>query len=481
MDTADKQSTLKSDSRVSAGRQPAMAGGAILGSSEENIGATDHAVTSETRSRRLEYVAIDQIKPNPHYARKPNRAQRRKLKASYRRFGENAPVLVDKNLVVLAGTQRLVALKDLGYTHVWVLVLDHLSDTEARAYAIADNKIAEYNDWDDLKLAVQLKELSVPELEFDLEATGFEAPEIDFRIQSLEENVGDSEDDFEVSPGPAVSELGDLWILGDNKIYCGDSLSSASYVALMAGERASAVFSDPPYNVPIDGHVGGKGKVRPREFPMAAGEMSVSEFTAFLTAVVTNVCHHMVRGALLYLCMDWRHLTEMMAAATSAGLDLLNLCVWVKPNGGMGSLYRSRHELVFVFRNGSEPHQNNVQLGKFGRNRTNVWNYAGANSFARRGTKRGTELHPTAKPVLMVSDAILDCTQRNDIVLDPFLGGGSTLLAAERTGRRCCGVELDPLYVDVAIERWQKMTRRKALNAFGETFEFVKAKRRAGS
>jgi DNA modification methylase len=446
-----------------------------------NAGATDLAATSETRSRRLEHVAIDQIRPNPHYVRKPNRAQRRKLKASYRRFGENAPVLVDKNLVVLAGTQRLEALKELGCTHVWVLILDHLSDMQARAYAIADNKIAEYNDWDGVKLAVQLKELSVTDLEFDLEATGFEAPEIDFRIQSLEENVGDSEDDFELSAGPAVSMIRDLWILGDHKIYCGDALESASYVALMAGEKASAVFSDPPYNVPIDGHVGGKGKVRPREFPMARGEMTLPEFTAFLTAVVTYLCHHALPGALLYLCMDWRHMAEIVSAGSSAGLALLNLCVWVKSNGGMGSLYRSRHELVFVFRNGSEPHQNNVQLGRFGRNRTNVWNYPGANSFARRGTKRGIELHPTAKPVLMVSDAILDCTSRNDVVLDPFLGAGTTLLAAERTGRRCHGIELDPLYVDVAVERWQKMTGRKALNAFGETFEFVKAKRRAGS
>jgi DNA modification methylase len=178
--------------------------------------------------------------------------------------------------------------------------------------------------------------------------------------------------------------------------------------------------------------------------------------------------------------MDWRHMTEALAAGASSGLDLLNLCVWVKTNGGMGSLYRSRHELVFVFKKGSEPHQNNVQLGRFGRNRTNVWNYTGANSFARRGSRRGLDLHPTVKPVLMVSDAILDCTQRNDIVLDPFLGSGTTLLAAERTGRRCYGIELDPLYVDAAIERWQRMTGRKALTGFGEAFDFVKAKRTVG-
>jgi DNA modification methylase len=435
------------------------------------------AATNETRSRRLEYVAIDQIKPNPHYVRKPNRAQRRKLKASYRRFGENAPVLVDKNFVVLAGTQRLEALKELGHIHVWVLVLDHLNSAQARAYALADNKLSEYNTWDP-KLAVELKELTDLVLDFDIEATGFEAAEIDFRIQSLEDNFGDTDDDFDVPTGPAVSEVGDLWILGDHKIYCGDALQPAAYVALMAGEKASAVFTDPPYNVPIDGHVGGKGNVRPREFAMATGEMSVSDFTAFLATIGTHICRYTVLGALVYLCMDWRHMAEILAAGASCGLELLNLCIWVKPNGGMGSLYRSRHELVFVFRNGSEPHRNNIELGRFGRNRTNVWNYAGANSFARRGTKRGTEMHPTAKPVLMVSDAILDCTKRNEIVLDVFLGAGATLLAAERTGRRCYGIELDPLYVDAAIERWQRMTGRKAITSFGETFDFVKAKRR---
>src|SRR6185312_7503227 len=219
---------------------------------------------------------------------------------------------------------------------------------------------------------------------------------------------------------------------------------------LLNGARAAAAFTDPPYNVKIDGHVSGKGKVQHREFPMATGEMSEAEFTAFLTAALAGICQHTAPGSLIYACMDWRHMTETLTAGRSSGCDLLNLCVWVKNNGGMGSLYRSRHELVFVFRNGPEAHQNNVQLGRFGRNRTNVWNYAGSNSFARRGAQRSIDLHPTVKPVLMISDAILDCTKRNDIVLDPFIGSGTTLLAAERTGRRCYGIELDPLYVDTA-------------------------------
>jgi DNA modification methylase len=349
------------------------------------------------------------------------------------------------------------------------------------AYMLADNKLTDRSSWDDSKLAVQLRELSTLALDFDIEATGFEAPEIDFRIQSLEADTIDKFDDFEIVTGAAVTVAGDLWHLGDHRLYCGNALDQNSYASILGGNTAAASFTDPPYNVRIDGHVTGLGKVRHREFTMASGEMSEAEFEDFLTTALAAICNHLVPGALIYVCMDWRHMDEALAARRRSGCGLANLCVWAKGNGGMGSMYRSQHELVFVLKNGAEPHQNNIQLGKFGRNRTNVWHYPGANSFARRGSKRGTDLHPTVKPVLMVADAILDCTQRNEIVLDPFLGSGTTLLAAERTGRRCCGIELDPLYIDTAIERWQRMTGRKALNPFGETFDFVKANRRMGS
>lgn len=430
------------------------------------------------RIGRFQLADLADLRPSPNNARKHTKAQINALADSIDAFGFLAPILADRNGYILAGHARYEAAELRGLSSVPVVFVDHLTPAQARAYMLADNKLTDRSSWDQPKLAIELKELMDLALDFDIKATGFEAPEIDFHIQSMEENVDDADDDFDVSPEPAVTKLGDLWILEGHKIYCGDALQSVSYVALMAAEKASAVFSDPPYNVPLAGFAGGNGKVRPREFPMATGEMSTSEFTAFLTTVVANLCHHSVLGALFYLCMDWRHMAEMQAAGASAALKLMNLCVWVKPNGGMGSLYRSRHELVFVFKHGSEPHQNNVQLGRFGRNRTNVWNYTGANAFARRGTDRGIELHPTVKPVLMVCDAILDCTGRDEIVLDPFLGSGTTLLAAERTGRRCLGIELDPLYVDVAIERWQKMTGRQAVNSFGETFDFVKAKRR---
>jgi DNA modification methylase len=431
----------------------------------------------EDLTTRFKVVDLVNLHPSPNNARKHSKAQIKALAQSIEAFGFGAPVLADKHGNILAGHARSEAAKLLGLNKVPVIFLDHLTETQAKAYMLADNKLTDRSAFDEPKLAVQLKELSDLALEFDIEATGFEAPEIDFRIQSLEENVDDSDDQFEISAGPAVSVPGDVWHLGDHRLYCGDALEEASYVTLMGGIKANAIFSDPPYNVKIGGHVSGKGKILHREFPMATGEMSADEFTDFLTSTMTNIVRHMAPGALLYFCMDWRHMTETLAAGAASGLTLLNLCVWVKSNGGMGSLYRSRHELIFVLKNGSDPHQNNVQLGRFGRNRTNVWNYTGANSFARKGSKRGTELHPTVKPILMVSDAILDCTQRNDVVLDPFLGSGTTLLAAERTGRRCYGIELDPLYVDATIERWQRMTGLKALTPFGETFDFVRSKR----
>jgi DNA modification methylase len=443
----------------------------------------NHIVSKEASSSvgRFQLVDLANLRPSPNNARKHTKAQIRALAKSIEAFGFLAPILADRDGNILAGHARLEAAKLRGLTCVPVIFVDHLTEAQARAYMLADNRHTDLSDWDEASLAIELKGLRDLVLDFDIEATGFEAPEIDFRIQSLEENVGDNDDDFEVPPGPAVSELGDVWILGDHKVCCGNALEPASYVALMAGEKASAVFSDPPYNVEINGNAAGHGETSYREFAMAAGEMSKSEFTDFLTTAVSNARANTILGALLYIFMDWRHMQEMLVAGNASAVDLFNLCVWAKPNGRLGSFYKSRHELVFVFKNGEEAHQNNIQLGRFGRNRTNVWNYSAPSTFGRKDTPVDAVSHPTVKPLLLVSDAILDCTRRNDIVLDPFLGSGTTLLAAERTGRRCYGIELDPLYVDTAIVRWQRMTGKKAFNPFGETFEFVKAKRRAGS
>jgi DNA modification methylase len=327
------------------------------------------------------------------------------------------------------------------------------------------------SSWDDEALALHLKELSDLALDFDIEATGFEPPEIDLRIQSLDVMPEDTADDFEIAAGPVVSKPGDLWFLDSHRLYCGNALDLVAYNTVSAGEKAAAAFTDPPYNVKINGHASGKGKIAHREFPMAAGELTEAEFISFLQQALGHLSANCREGALIYSCMDWRHMREILAAADGAGLDLLNLCVWAKNNGGMGTLYRSRHELVFVLKNGPASHLNNVQLGSFGRNRSNVWNYPGANSFSRKKGSPRRDLHPTAKPIALVSDAILDCTERGDIVLDAFVGSGTTILAAERTGRRCYGIDLDPRYVDTAIRRWQKFTRRKAHNGEGQTFD----------
>jgi DNA modification methylase len=246
-----------------------------------------------------------------------------------------------------------------------------------------------------------------------------------------------------------------------------------AYRAICAGEKAAAAFTDPPYNVKINGHASGNGKIAHREFPMAAGELTEAAFTSFLQQALGHLSGNCREGALIYSCMDWRHMREILAAAGGVGLDLLNLCVWAKTNAGMGTLYRSRHELVFVFKNGQAPHVNNIRLGCFGRNRSNVWNYPGANSFSRKKGSPRLDLHPTAKPIALVADAILDCTERGDIVLDAFVGSGTTILAAERTGRRCYGIELEPRYVDTAIRRWQKFAGQEAHNGEGQTFNQI--------
>jgi len=249
-------------------------------------------------------------------------------------------------------------------------------------------------------------------------------------------------------------------------------LDTNAFAALMGAERAAMVFTDPPYNVPIDGHASGLGAIHHRPFPMASGEMDSAEFTAFLRDGLRNLAAFSIEGSLHYVCMDWRHVAELLAAGRAACGELKNLCVWVD-NAGMGSLYRSQHELVFVFKHGRHGHRNNVQLGQFGRNRSNVWHYPGANSLSRRGAEGNLlALHPTVKSVAMVADAILDCSARGDIVLDGFLGSGTTVIAAERTGRRCYGIELDPAYVDTIVRRWQALTGGSARHAVsGRSFD----------
>jgi len=417
------------------------------------------------------YRRIEALKPDPANPRLHGKKQIRQIAHSIETFGFNVPVLVDAELKVIAGHGRLLACGELGITEVPTLRLDHLTPAQARAFMIADNRLTEIASWDDQLLAEQLKDLSLLGLDFSIEVTGFEMGEIDLRIAALQDMPEQADDDPadavpELPMRPPLSKIGDVWLLGRHRVLCGNALDAAAFAALMGEERAATVFTDPPYNLVIDGHASGLGTIHHRPFPMASGEMDKAAFTAFLSQACRNLAAFSAGGSIHYLCMDWRHLDELLAAGRDAYDELKNVVVWVKDNAGMGSLYRSQHELVFVFKQGRGSHRNNVQLGQFGRNRSNVWRYPGVNSFARCGEEGNLlALHPTVKPVAMVADAILDCSARGDIVLDAFLGSGTTVIAAERTGRRCFGLELDPGYMDTIVLRWQALTGETACHA----------------
>ncbi len=400
--------------------------------------------------------------------------QIRQIARSIEAFGFNVPVLVDANMKVIAGHGRVMACQQLGIEQLPTIRLEHLTEAQARAFMIADNRLTENSVWDDRLLAEQLKELSALDLDFSIEATGFEIGEIDLRIEGLT-TESDGEDPADALPvvraERAISRAGDLWLLGRHRVYCGDALDEAAYATLMQGERAAMVITDPPYNVPIEGNVSGLGAVRHRNFAMASGEMDEAEFAAFLTRACSLLAKYSSDGSIHFIFMDWRHMSELLAAGRQVYTELKNLCVWTKNHTGMGAFYRSRHELVFVFKHGRASHRNNVLLGKYGRDRANVWAYA----TPRTPTDEGNllALHPTVKPVTLVADAIMDCSARGEVVLDGFLGSGTTVIAAERTARRCYGGELDPLYVDTIVRRWQAYTGESAVQAssgrrFGE-------------
>jgi DNA modification methylase len=445
---------------------------------------TDNSIHKAYGRLQVTYLPISSLKLEPRNPRVHTRKQVQQIARSIQAFDFNIPVVVDADLRLIAGHGRVLACQLLGWRDIPTIRLDHLNPAQAKAFAIADNRLSETSVWNDRLLAEQLQELSVLDLEFDLEAIGFDMGEIDLRIEGLgdeESEVVTSNEPPSAPSGPAVSSLGDLWVLGRHRLLCSNALDAASYEILLEAKPANLIFVDPPYNVPIQGHATGLGAVHHREFLMASGEMSSSEFTTFLTNVCSLLALNSVDGSIHFVCMDWRHMMELLTAGRQAYSELKNVCVWVKENGGMGSLYRSQHELVFVYKHGRERHRNNVQLGSYGRNRSNVWKYPGMNSFPRADGERDLfAAHPTLKPARLVEDAILDCSGRNDIVLDCFLGGGTTLIAAERTGRRCCGMELDPLYVDVAIRRWQKLTNLAARHSVtGQLFDALEVETEA--
>ncbi|MDA0782485.1 MAG: site-specific DNA-methyltransferase [Proteobacteria bacterium] len=419
----------------------------------------------------IAYINPEELKPYKNNARTHSDKQIQQIANSLKQFGFMNPVLIDSNNRIMAGHGRVEAAKKLGMKEVPVISSSHLSENQIRAYIIADNKIASNAGWDKNLLSIELKELSI-ETNFDIEITGFEMAEIDLIIDSDEPQEADPADEIpDIDNSPAITKLGDIWQLGQHILICGNALKNETYDRLLDTERADMVFTDPPYNVPIDGHVCGNGKIKHAEFAMASGEMTDAEFYSFLEDFCDKASSFSRDGSLHYICMDWRHIDVLIRAGKEFYADLKNICVWNKDNGGMGSLYRSKHELVAVFKHGKKPHINNIELGKHGRYRTNVWDYKGVNSFGRN--QSDLKLHPTVKPVTMIADAIKDCTKRGHIVLDPFAGSGSTLIAAEKTGRIARCIELDPKYCDVIVRRWQKLTGEEALNDAFDSFDEV--------
>jgi DNA modification methylase len=439
---------------------------------------TNRTDAFEHRFGPIEHRPVGSLTPFSNNPRKHPERQLVKLAGSIAEFGFVMPVLIDEDGVIIAGEARVMAAKRLGLSEVPVIVAHQWSKAQVRAYRLADNKLAELATWDADALAIELAAIIEMD-ETSIEILGWETAEVDLLFDGankLKTSEDEADEQVEV-PAEPVTRNGDLWQLGRHRLLCASSLEAASWAQLLAGEMAAMAFTDPPYNVPVSGHVCGLGKVSHSEFAMASGEMSQAEFNAFLTSFLAVMLPNLKDGAVLDLCMDWRHMGELLAALDANALALLNLCVWNKTNGGMGSLYRSKHELVLIAKKGKAPHTNNVELGKHGRYRTNVWDYAGVNTFSRN---RMADLadHPTVKPVALVADAIRDVSLPGEIVLDAFMGSGTTILAAERTKRRAYGIEIAPGYVDVAIRRWETLTGEQAvLASTGQTFEEVAEER----
>lgn len=433
-------------------------------------------------SQALEARPPSELRPYSRNARTHSRKQIRQIADSIERFGFTNPVLVSDDGEIIAGHGRVAAAKLLGLPTVPTLRLSHLSPEERRAYVLADNKLALNAGWDQDILAIELQALI--DLDFDVTLTGFSLAEVDFTLDAARERDPDAppgvEDEVPPIQAEAVTRMGDVWVLGRHRLICGDARVPQDYARLLGDERVDLVFTDPPYNVPIEGHVCGSGRIRHREFAMGVGEMSQDAFTAFLKDALKPMAANCRDGAIAYVCMDWRHMTEVLNAGSEVFSELKNLCVWNKTNGGMGTFYRSKHELVFVYKVGTAAHTNTFGLGDSGRYRTNVWDYAGISSMGA-GRSEALEMHPTVKPTAMVADAIRDCSRRGDIVLDGFGGSGTTLIAAETCGRSARLIEFDPLYCDVIIRRFERLTGKQAMLQEGEAlFDEVAVQRLGG-
>jgi len=400
----------------------------------------------------FETASLTELTEYENNPRHHDRNQVERLAASIREFGFTNPVLVDEDNCLIAGHGRLAAARVVGLTKVPIVRVIGLSAAQARALRIADNRLAERSAWSPKLLSLELEALI--EMDFDMELTGFDTIELDGLVSD------DGEQAEEEAPCPAppstpVSRTGDLWLCGEHRIICGDARDREAYVSLTDGKLADLVITDVPYNVAIRGNVSGSG--RHQEFAMASGEMTIERFMEFHQQTLGNARDASRDGSLHYVFIDWRSVADLIRLGRELFTELKNVIAWVKPNGGMGSFYRSQHELIAIFKHGTAAHVNNIQLGRLGRHRTNVWQYPGASGFSKT---RGKDLadHPTVKPIKLVADAIRDASASGDLILDPFGGAGTTMLAAHRVKRRAALIEIDPAYVDVSLRRFHEAT-----------------------
>jgi DNA modification methylase len=413
------------------------------------------------------------LRPAERNARTHSKKQIHEIANSMARFGYTVPVIADNHGRTIAGHARVEAAKLLGLRQIPVIQLSHLSEAEIRAYMLADNKLAAKGGWDREALAIELKELQVtlPEIGLDVDITGFDPGEVDAIMLDFADGQSNPAEQLPDVEEKAVSRRSDIYVLGRHRLLVGDARDADAFKLLMQGERAEMAFLDPPYNVRIGGHAGGRGRIKHREFTHASGEMTSEQFTLFLRESLSLCARYIIDGGISYVCMDWRHVRELLDAGAAVYDELKNICVWAKTTPGQGSFYRSQHELVFVYKRGRAPHLNTFELGQHGRSRSNLWSYHGVNMF-RAGRMDELRMHPTVKPVALIADAIRDCSRRGSIIIDSFAGSGTTIVAAEQIGRRAFCIEIDPLYADVAIHRWQRFTGRDAvLESTSQTFD----------
>ena len=419
----------------------------------------------ENSSNNLQMIDIALIIASNKSLRKHYRKQLQKIINAIKKFGFTNPLLVDKQLRLLAGELRLLAAKELGIKQIPVIILEDLTDEEAEAIRILDNRIAEDSEWNYANLQEVIENLGKFDISF--EDLGFETVDYDkifLNNDSEESEVKNSEQenaDWLDANIPKRANLWDLWRLGDNFILCANSLLQKAFEILMQGELAQIVITDPPYNCKVNGHVCGLGKVKHNEFAMASGEMTEAEFAEFISGFMQHLVKFSSDGSLHYIFMDWRNINIVLNQGKKYYTELKDIAIWDKGQGGMGSMYRSQHEMIPIFKNGKAKHQNHIQLGKYGRYRTNVWDYPGVRATNPESLEL-LKFHPTPKNVAMLHSILIDASSKNDIVLDCFGGSGSTLLAAERSKRRARLIEIDPRYVDVCIYRWEKETGKTA-------------------